>query len=148
MLQDYPFRRCHIQLFWVNWSKVDETKLPKLWIDGKRIHTSFPSIGSRGVLSFYGAPPWRYNGCNYSLCYQTNTRNKTAKKQQVKTATTRVYTFTAWSIWFRNYYVAHAFVVCNIQWVCDVFEWNILLSQISNTSHTQMIFASTGTRLV
>ena len=37
---------------------------------------------------------------------------KTAKKQQVKTATTRVYTFTAWTIWLMKYHVAHAFVVC------------------------------------
>ena len=35
------------------------------------------------------------------------------EKQQVNMATTRIYTFTAWKIWFRNYYVAHAFVVCN-----------------------------------
>ena len=24
----------------------------------------------------------------------------------------RVYTFTAWEMWFRNYYVAYSFVVC------------------------------------
>ena len=36
-----------------------------------------------------------------------------AKKQQVKTTTRRVYTFTASKIWFRHYYVAHVFVVCN-----------------------------------
>ena len=48
---------------------------------------------------------------------------KTAKKQQIKTATMRVYTFIAWTIWFRNYYVTHAFVVCNDYYsVCDVFE--------------------------
>ena len=35
-----------------------------------------------------------------------------SEKQQVKTATMRVYTFTAWTMWFRNYYVAYAFVVC------------------------------------
>ena len=29
----------------------------------------------------------------------------------VKTATMTVYSFTAWKVWFRNYYVAHAFVV-------------------------------------
>ena len=29
--------------------------------------------------------------------------------QQVKMATTRDYTFTAWKMWFRNYYLAYAF---------------------------------------
>ena len=34
----------------------------------------------------------------------------------------RVYTFTTWNIWFRSYYVADAFVVCNDYYsVCDLF---------------------------
>ena len=33
--------------------------------------------------------------------------SQNGEKQQVKTATTTVYTFTAWKIWFRNYYVAY-----------------------------------------
>ena len=33
-----------------------------------------------------------------------------AKMGKCKTATTRDYTFTAWKMWFRNYYVAYAFV--------------------------------------
>ena len=32
------------------------------------------------------------------------------EKQQVKTETTRVYTFKAWQMWFSIYYVAYAFV--------------------------------------
>ena len=36
--------------------------------------------------------------------------SQNGEMQQVKTATTRDYTFTAWKIWFRNYYVAYAFV--------------------------------------
>ena len=49
---------------------------------------------------------------------------KTAKTQQVKTATTRLYTFTAWNInWFRNYHVAYALVLCiGYYSVCNVFE--------------------------
>ena len=32
-------------------------------------------------------------------------------------------TFTAWTVWLRNYYVAYAFVVCNDYYiVCDEFE--------------------------
>ena len=46
-----------------------------------------------------------------------------AKKKQVKRATTRLYTLTASNIWFVNYYVTYAFVVCNDYYsVCDVFE--------------------------
>ena len=37
---------------------------------------------------------------------------KNSENQPVETATSRVYTFTAWTMWFRNYYVAYAFVVC------------------------------------
>ena len=37
---------------------------------------------------------------------------KTAKINKSKTGTIRVYTFTALTMWFRNYYVAYAFVVC------------------------------------
>ena len=36
--------------------------------------------------------------------------SQNGEMQQVKTATTRDYTFTAWKMWFRNYYVAYAFV--------------------------------------
>ena len=36
---------------------------------------------------------------------------KNSEKQPVKTATMTVYTFTDWKLWFRNYYIAHAFVV-------------------------------------
>ena len=77
-------------------------------------------------------------------------------------ASTKVYTFTTWTIWFRNYYVSHAFVECNDYYsvgVCDVFEiydnniWpmliiiiiNIILSYISNTTHTLTIVHLMGT---
>ena len=41
----------------------------------------------------------------------------------VKMATTRVYTITTWKVWFRNHYVAHAFVVCKDYYtVCGEFE--------------------------
>ena len=36
--------------------------------------------------------------------------SQNGEMQQVKTATTRDYTFMAWKMWFRNYYVAYAFV--------------------------------------
>ena len=36
--------------------------------------------------------------------------NQNNEKQQVKTATTRVSTFTNLRMWFRNHYVAYAFV--------------------------------------
>ena len=49
--------------------------------------------------------------------------SQNGEKQQVKTATMRVYTFMARKIWFRNYYVAYGFVVCtDYNSVCDVFE--------------------------
>ena len=38
--------------------------------------------------------------------------SKNSEKQQFKTATMRVYTCTARHMWFRNYFVAYAPVVC------------------------------------
>ena len=43
---------------------------------------------------------------NYSD-HSGNRLSQNGKKQQVKTATTIVYTFTAWKMWFRNYYVTY-----------------------------------------
>ena len=52
------------------------------------------------------------------------------------------------NIWFRNYYVAYAFVVCNDYHsvcLCDMFE--IYDNNISIT-HIEDFFTSTGTQLV
>ena len=47
-------------------------------------------------------------GCtNYAVVPGIN-----GEKQPVNTATVTVHTFTAGKVWFRNYYVCHAFVVC------------------------------------
>ena len=54
------------------------------------------------------ATSWNGNNCGHS----GDRLSQNGEKQQVKTATTRVYTFTAWKIWFRNYYVTYAFVQC------------------------------------
>ena len=61
---------------------------------------------------------------NGNNCRHSGDRlSQNVEKQQVKMATARVYTITALTIWSRNYYVAHVFVVCNAYSnVCDVFE--------------------------
>ena len=63
---------------------------------------------------------------------------KTAKKQQVKTMTMQVY--TALKIWFRNFYVAHAFVVCNdYDSVCVMCLKYTIIIYFEHITHTQII---------
>ena len=38
--------------------------------------------------------------------------DQNSENQPVETASNRVYTFTAWTMWFSKYDVAYAFVVC------------------------------------
>ena len=61
------------------------------------------------------SPETSRNGNNMSgdNCGHSGDRlSQNGEKQQVKTATMRVYTFMAWKLWFRNHYVAYVFVVC------------------------------------
>ena len=61
------------------------------------------------------------NGDNCSQ--RSNRLSQNGEKATSQNGTTRVYTFMPYTIWLRNYYVAHAFVVCNDYYsVCDVFE--------------------------
>ena len=59
------------------------------------------------------------------LCGDRLSQNN--ETQQVKPATMKVYTFAACKMWFRNYYVAYAFVVCvkisNEELVCNAFPF-------------------------
>ena len=55
------------------------------------------------------------SGDNCGHCDDRLSQN--GKKQQVKAATTRVYTFTASEMWFRNYYVAYR-CICIVSLVC------------------------------
>ena len=64
------------------------------------------------------------------------------RKKQVKAATTKMYAFTSWTIWFRNDYIAHAFIVCSGYYsVYYVFVY-------FNTSYTLVISPLTGSQLV
>ena len=71
------------------------------------------------------SPVTRWNGDNLNgdnCGHSGDILSQKGEKQQVKTATTRVYTYTAWKIWFRNYYIAPAFVVWNDYYsVCVMF---------------------------
>ena len=71
------------------------------WMNQRVTHRK----GSPSIDRQRPATTWSVN-CGHS----GDRLSQNGEKQQVKTATTRVYTFTAWKMWFRNYYVAYAFV--------------------------------------
>ena len=64
------------------------------------------------------------------------------REKQVKAATTKMYAFTSWTIWFRKYYLAHALIVCSGYYIVYyVFVY-------FNTSYTLVISPLTCSRLI
>ena len=51
-------------------------------------------------------------GAESTAVILSRTDFQNSENQPVETATMRVFPFTACTMWFRNYYVAYAFVVC------------------------------------
>ena len=63
----------------------------------------------------------------YNCGHSGDRLSQNGEKQQVKTTTTRVYTFTARKMWFRNYYVAHVFVLKNCFLLLSHLKIHIIL---------------------
>ena len=92
-------------------------------------HTDFRDECVRDGYGWATGHKCAWSGNMHTGVYKLRCRAR--QKQPVNTATLTIYTFTAWKVWFRNYYVA--FVVCIKK--STMKNWVLMLSRFILVLH-------------